>query len=73
MERNGIEWVYFDIEPSVRYAVLASLDERFDAHLAMAANLRSLFIALNDEIMDIRELVIRIIGRLSIRFAIRRS
>jgi serine/threonine-protein kinase mTOR len=47
--------------------VLASLDERFDAHLAMAANLRSLFIALNDEIFDIRELVIRIIGRLSIR------
>eukprot|EP01094_Clydonella_sp_ATCC50884_P002485 TRINITY_DN1189_c0_g1_i1.p1 TRINITY_DN1189_c0_g1~~TRINITY_DN1189_c0_g1_i1.p1 ORF type:complete len:2421 (+),score=972.86 TRINITY_DN1189_c0_g1_i1:126-7265(+) len=56
-----------DPDPSIRRAVLAALDERFDAHLAMAANLRSLFIALNDEIFGIRELVITIIGRLSIR------
>lgn len=45
--------------------MLASLDERFDAHLAQAENLQALFVALNDEVFEIRELAICTIGRLS--------
>jgi FKBP12-rapamycin complex-associated protein len=43
-----------------------SLDERFDHHLAQAENVRSLFIALNDEVFVVRELAITIIGRLTV-------
>eukprot|EP00004_Rigifila_ramosa_P027283 TRINITY_DN882_c0_g1_i1.p1 TRINITY_DN882_c0_g1~~TRINITY_DN882_c0_g1_i1.p1 ORF type:complete len:2377 (-),score=590.06 TRINITY_DN882_c0_g1_i1:39-6899(-) len=56
-----------DPDPSIRLAVLASLDSRFDLHLAQAENLRSLFIALNDEVFEIRDLAISMIGRLTIR------
>ncbi len=53
------------LDPDIRYCVLASLDERFDAHLAQAENLQALFVALNDEVFEIRELAICTIGRLS--------
>ncbi|EGC32838.1 protein kinase, atypical group [Dictyostelium purpureum] len=56
-----------DPDPSIRKTVLSSLDPRFDHHLAQAENLRSLFIALNDELFEIRELAITVIGRLTIR------
>eukprot|EP01113_Clastostelium_recurvatum_P006582 TRINITY_DN1298_c0_g1_i1.p1 TRINITY_DN1298_c0_g1~~TRINITY_DN1298_c0_g1_i1.p1 ORF type:complete len:2380 (+),score=927.36 TRINITY_DN1298_c0_g1_i1:62-7201(+) len=56
-----------DPDPLIRRTVLASLDTRFDHHLAQAENLRSLFIALNDEVFEIRELAITVIGRLTIR------
>lgn len=56
-----------DPDPSIRKTVLSSLDRRFDYHLAQAENLRSLFIALNDEVFEIRELAITVIGRLTIR------
>lgn len=52
------------LESEVRYSVLVSLDEKFDPHLAQAENLAALFIALNDEVFEIRELAICIIGRL---------
>jgi len=52
-------------DPDIRYCVLASLDERFDPHLAQAENLQALFVALNDEVFEIRELAICTIGRLS--------
>lgn len=55
----------FAADPDIRYCVLASLDERFDAHLAQAENLQALFVALNDEVFEIRELAICTIGRLS--------
>ena len=55
-----------DGDGDVRYCVLDSLSQSFDYHLAQAENLSALFIALNDEIFDIRELAIQIIGRLSI-------
>ncbi|RKO90751.1 armadillo-type protein, partial [Blyttiomyces helicus] len=55
-----------DPDPIIRQTVLSSLDERFDHHLAQAENVRSLFIALNDEIFPIRELAITIIGRLTV-------
>lgn len=37
-------------DSDIRYCVLSSLDERFDAHLAQAENLSALFVALNDEV-----------------------
>lgn len=54
-----------DSDPDIRYCVLMSLDERFDPHLAQAENLSALFVALNDEVFEIRELAICTIGRLS--------
>lgn len=42
-----------------------SLDSRFDRHLARAENVRSLFLALNDEVFAIREASMTIIGRLT--------
>lgn len=47
--------------------MLASLDDCFDDHLAQAENLSTLFVALNDEVFEIREIAICIIGRLSSR------
>ncbi|KAF9116461.1 phosphatidylinositol kinase- protein kinase tor1 [Mortierella sp. AM989] len=54
-----------DPDASIRRTILKSLDERFDHHLAKAENIHSLFIALNDEMFDIRELVISILGRIT--------
>ncbi|PQE20970.1 hypothetical protein CJF30_00002302 [Rutstroemia sp. NJR-2017a BBW] len=54
-----------DPEASIRRTVLAALDERFDRHLAKAENIRTLFFALNDEVFQIREVAIAIIGRLT--------
>ncbi|KAG2232165.1 hypothetical protein INT48_006039 [Thamnidium elegans] len=54
-----------DPDPVIRETVLSSLDVRFDRHLAQADNVRSLFIALNDEVFAIREISITLIGRLT--------
>ncbi|PHH92079.1 hypothetical protein CDD83_9015 [Cordyceps sp. RAO-2017] len=54
-----------DPERSIRRTVLAALDERFDRHLAKAENIRILFFALNDEIFNVRQVAISIIGRLA--------
>ncbi|CAG8528851.1 8861_t:CDS:10, partial [Acaulospora morrowiae] len=54
-----------DTDPVIRETVLSNLTERFDRHLAQAENIRSLFIALNDEVFTIREITITIIGRLA--------
>eukprot|EP00007_Cunea_sp_BSH-02190019_P005820 CAMPEP_0174239676 /NCGR_PEP_ID=MMETSP0417-20130205/15613_1 /TAXON_ID=242541 /ORGANISM="Mayorella sp, Strain BSH-02190019" /LENGTH=2416 /DNA_ID=CAMNT_0015318639 /DNA_START=113 /DNA_END=7359 /DNA_ORIENTATION=+ len=56
-----------DPESQIRSAVLSALDSRYDTHLAQAACLRSLFVALNDEDFRTREIAITIIGRLAIR------
>lgn len=53
------------LESSIRHAVLSSLHERFDKHLAQAENVRSLFIALNDEAFENRLAAVSLIGRLS--------
>ncbi|KAI8819891.1 armadillo-type protein [Fimicolochytrium jonesii] len=55
-----------DPDPIIRQTVLSSLDERFDFHLAQAEHIRTLFVALNDEVFAIRELAIAIIGRLTV-------
>ncbi|KAG5654196.1 hypothetical protein H0H81_006229 [Sphagnurus paluster] len=54
-----------DPDPSIRNTVLSSLHERFDKHLAQAENVRSLFIALNDEDFDNRVTAVTLIGRLA--------
>lgn len=54
-----------DPQPDIRQTVLSSLDARFDRHLAKAENIRSLFLALNDEKFAIREAAMTIIGRLT--------
>ncbi|KAJ8946331.1 hypothetical protein NQ318_004221 [Aromia moschata] len=54
-----------DTEPTVRRGVLVSLDPTFDHHLAQAESLGALFIALQDEVFEIREVALFTIGRLS--------
>ncbi|KAL0953824.1 hypothetical protein HGRIS_005004 [Hohenbuehelia grisea] len=54
-----------DPDASIRQAVLSSLHERFDKHLAQAENVRSLFIALNDEAFENRVTAVSLIGRLA--------
>lgn len=45
--------------------MLCNLDESFDRHLSQAENVRSLFVALNDEVFTNREAAITVIGRLA--------
>jgi len=52
-------------DPTIRQTVLSSLHERFDKHLAQAENVRSLFIALNDEVFENRVTAVGLIGRLA--------
>lgn len=54
-----------DPDYEVRYWVLESLHNIFDSHLAQIENLSFLFIAMNDEHLEIRELAICTVGRLS--------
>ena len=61
-----LEVAVTDTDAPVRYSVLARMDDiRFDPHLAQKDNLNALFICLNDELFEIRELALCIIGRLS--------
>lgn len=55
-----------DQDSSIRSIVLASLDDRFDRHLAQSDNVRAIYIAVNDEVFSIRELSMGLIGRLAI-------
>ena len=50
-----------------RKTVLSALDRRFDVQLSKAENIRTLFIAVNDEVFAIREEAMKILGRLTIR------
>ncbi|GAB6019044.1 hypothetical protein CHUAL_000671 [Chamberlinius hualienensis] len=54
-----------DTDADIRFCVLASLDECFDEHLAQAENLSILFVSIYDEVFEIREIAICIVGRLS--------
>ena len=54
-----------DIDSDIRWDVLVALDARFDRHLGKADNVRTLFLALNDEVFGIREAAMSIIGRLT--------
>lgn len=54
-----------DSDSSIRIMVLKALDDRFNHHLIQPDNLRSLFIPMNDEIFDVRQESVDIIGRLT--------
>ncbi|RDX49678.1 atypical/PIKK/FRAP protein kinase [Lentinus brumalis] len=54
-----------DPDASIRRTVLSSLHARFDKHLAQAENVRSLFIAVNDEVIENRVSAVALIGRLA--------
>jgi FKBP12-rapamycin complex-associated protein len=56
-----------DPDQSIRRTVISNLDKYFDPFLAQQDNLRLLFLALNDEVFEIRELVMGVIGRCAIR------
>ncbi|KAG8832494.1 phosphatidylinositol kinase- protein kinase tor1 [Serendipita sp. 400] len=53
-----------DTDANIRVTVLSNLDERFDKHLAQAEHVRLLFMAMNDEMYDVRFKAVAIIGRL---------
>lgn len=57
--------VVYSLDPKIRQIVLANLSDRFDKHLAQAENVRSLFIALNDEVFENRVTAVELIGRLA--------
>ncbi|KAF7350698.1 Serine/threonine-protein kinase TOR [Mycena sanguinolenta] len=54
-----------DPDPTIRNIVLGSLNEQFDRHLSQAENVRSLFIALNDEVFENRVTAANLIGRMA--------
>lgn len=54
-----------DTDPDIRRTVLSALDPRFDKHLAKPENIRSLFLAINDQDFEVREAAIVIVGRLT--------
>ena len=54
-----------DSQADIRLTVISSLDARFDRHLAKAENVRTLFLALNDEKFAIRQAAMTTIGRLT--------
>ena len=56
-----------DTEAEIRSKVLESLDSRFDPLLGQTSSLRCLFMALNDEIFEIRDTAMKILGRLTKR------
>ncbi|MDP2439819.1 MAG: DUF3385 domain-containing protein, partial [archaeon] len=56
-----------DQSERLRTTIFKSLDERYDSHLGNSENLQSLFLALNDEVFEIRSYAMAIIGRLALR------
>jgi FKBP12-rapamycin complex-associated protein len=54
-----------DPDASIRITVLNHLNNHFDNHLAQANHVKTLFMALNDEIFEIREAAMKIISRLA--------
>jgi FKBP12-rapamycin complex-associated protein len=56
-----------DESPHIRRAVLESLQPAFDPFLAQPENIRSLYLAINDEDTRIRELAVVLMGRLTCR------
>lgn len=52
-------------DAGTRQIVLESLQPPFDRHLAQAQNVRSMFIVLNDEVLENRVIAVGLIGRMS--------
>ena len=58
-------WLFLDSKYEIRLCVFSNVDDRFDHFLAQHENLDALFVALNNEEFEIRELAVCTIGRLS--------
>lgn len=56
-----------DQVPAIRVTVLGALDFKIDKYLSQVEILQALFVALNDEVFQVREVVITLLGRLSAR------
>ena len=56
-----------DCDAEIRKTVIASFDSRFEPYLCQAHHLRPLFVVLNDEVFEIREVAVMLIGRLSVQ------
>eukprot|EP00127_Corallochytrium_limacisporum_P000173 Clim_evm34s6 gene=Clim_evmTU34s6 len=54
-----------DPDPTIRLEVLKSLYKRFDKYLAQMETVRYIFLALNDEVFEIRELAVAMVGHLA--------
>ena len=54
-----------DPDPSIRRTVLEALHSNFDRHLSKPENIRTLFLAVNDSDLEVREAAVVIIGRLT--------
>ncbi|KZT51925.1 phosphatidylinositol 3-kinase [Calocera cornea HHB12733] len=54
-----------DPDALTRQRVLGALDERFDRHLSQAENIRAIFIGLNDEVFSVRQISVKLVGRLA--------
>ena len=54
-----------DVDPDIRKNVLEALGEPFDTYLAKPENIRTLFLAVNDAHLEVRQAAIVIIGRLT--------
>lgn len=53
-----------DPQPEVRYTVLSLLRKPFDVFLTQTQHLVRLFVCLNDELFEVRELAVCVLGRL---------
>lgn len=60
-----MNFINFTLDPAVRFSVFENLSEIFDLHLAQPENICALFVSLQDEVFEIREISLCIIGRLS--------
>ena len=54
-----------DPDPFIREATFSALGTAFDRHLSMATHTRALLVAINDESYSVRELAVRLLGRVS--------
>ncbi|KAG8529931.1 uncharacterized protein KY384_005412 [Bacidia gigantensis] len=54
-----------DPDSDIRRTVLQALHDKFDKHLAKPESIRTLFLAVNDSSMEVRQAAIIIIGRLT--------
>ena len=70
MIRDVAEVAVADENSEIRLAVMNSLchpSKAFDTYLAQAENIRSLYLAINDEVSEVRSVAIVLIGRLADR------
>jgi len=56
-----------ELDATIRESILQSLDERFDFYLAQSEFIKPISLLLYDEVFEIREIAVSLLGRLSAR------